>query len=147
MSSIGTTCVSPPPAAPPLIPNTGPSDGSRRHSTGRLPMWPSPWVRDTDVVVLPSPALVGVMAETQTTLALGASFSRSITPRSILALYLPYRSTSSSSSPASRAMSMIGRRTLLCDLEAALHEFSLRMGCIGQWETAAAPRSEISLSS
>ncbi len=35
-SSIGTTCVMPPPAAPPLIPKTGPSDGSRRHATGLL---------------------------------------------------------------------------------------------------------------
>ena len=72
-SSIGTTWVSPPPAAPPLMPKIGPSDGSRRHSTGRLPMWPSPWVSETDVVVLPSPAFVGVMAETHTILASGAS--------------------------------------------------------------------------
>ena len=35
-SSIGTTWVRPPPAAPPLIPNTGPSDGSRRHSDRAL---------------------------------------------------------------------------------------------------------------
>ena len=32
--------------APPLIPNTGPSDASRRQSTGRLPILPSPWVSD-----------------------------------------------------------------------------------------------------
>ena len=37
-SSIGTTWVMPPPAAPPLMPNTGPSEGSRRQSTGRWPM-------------------------------------------------------------------------------------------------------------
>src|SRR6185436_18855792 len=56
-SSIGTTCVMPPPAAPPLMPKTGPSDGSRRHATGRLPTTPSPCVRPTSVVVLPSPAI------------------------------------------------------------------------------------------
>src|SRR4249919_2708460 len=109
-SSMGTTCVSPPPAAPPLIPKIGPSDGSRRHRIGRLPMCPSPCVSDTDVVVLPSPAFVGVMAETHTIFAFGASARRSIAPRLTLALYLPYRSTSSSSRPISRAMSRIGRR-------------------------------------
>src|SRR3954449_7147181 len=41
-SSIGTTCVMPPPAAPPLMPNTGPSDGSRRQGTGFFPIAPSP---------------------------------------------------------------------------------------------------------
>ena len=46
-SSIGTTCVIPPPAAPPLIPNTGPSDGSRRHATGRLPICAEP-LREAD---------------------------------------------------------------------------------------------------
>src|SRR5438105_1670104 len=58
-SSIGTTWVMPPPAAPPLIPNTGPTDASRRQATGFLPITPSPWVSPTSVVVLPSPALVG----------------------------------------------------------------------------------------
>ena len=85
-SSIGTTWVMPPPAAPPLMPNTGPSDGSRRHATGRLPMWPRPWVSPTSVVVLPSPALVGVMPVTQTSLPSGRSLSRSITPSPIFAL-------------------------------------------------------------
>ena len=37
MSSIGTTCVYPPPAAPPLMPNTGPSDASRRQSATFFP--------------------------------------------------------------------------------------------------------------
>ncbi len=71
------------------MPKMGPSDGSRRHSTGFLPIAPMPCVSDTDVVVLPSPALVGVMAETQMILASGAPDSRSITLRSTLALYLP----------------------------------------------------------
>ena len=37
-SSIGTTWANPPPAAPPFIPNTGPTDGSRRQRTGLRPM-------------------------------------------------------------------------------------------------------------
>ena len=119
-SSIGTTWVRPPPAAPPLMPKIGPSDGSRRHSTGRLPIAPRPCVSETDVVVLPSPALVGVIADTHTILASGAPDMRSITPRSILALYLPYRSTSSSSRPISRATSMIGRRTASCAISRLL---------------------------
>src|SRR4029079_4457173 len=43
-SSIGTTCVRPPPAAPPLMPKIGPSDGSGRASTRRLalPTHPRP---------------------------------------------------------------------------------------------------------
>src|ERR1044072_1341528 len=53
------------------MPNTGPSDGSRRHATGRLPMAPSPCVRPTSVVVLPSPARVGVMPVTQISLPAG----------------------------------------------------------------------------
>ena len=38
MSSIGTTCAYPPPAAPPFMPNDGPSDGSRRQIIAFLPM-------------------------------------------------------------------------------------------------------------
>src|SRR5437762_2634497 len=124
-SSIGTTWVRPPPAAPPLMPKIGPSEGSRRHSTGRLPISPIPCVSDTDVVVLPSPALVGVIAETQTILASCASDRRSITSRLILALYLPYRSTSSSSMPISRATSMIGRSTASCAISRLLFTYAL----------------------
>ena len=139
-SSIGTTWVSPPPAAPPLMPKIGPSDGSRRHSTGRLPMCPSPWVSETDVVVLPSPAFVGVIAETHTILASGAPARRSIAPRLTFALYFPYRSTSSSSRPISRAMSRIGRRVASW----AISRLDFTGAPLGQWETAAAPRSETS---
>ena len=49
-SSIGTTWVSPPPAAPPLMPNTGPSDGSRRQSSGSLPIFPRPCVSEGSFV-------------------------------------------------------------------------------------------------
>ena len=85
-SSIGTTWVRPPPAAPPLIPNTGPSDASRRHATGFLPITPSPWVSPTSVVVLPSPALVGVIPVTHTILPSGRSLSRSSTDSATFAL-------------------------------------------------------------
>jgi hypothetical protein len=40
-------------------------------STGRLPSAPSPWVSETDVVVFPSPAGVGVIAVTLTILPSG----------------------------------------------------------------------------
>src|SRR4051795_573881 len=141
-SSMGTTWVSPPPAAPPLMPKIGPSDGSpphntrrpprppppsaasRRHSTGRLPIRPSPCVSETEVVVLPSPAFVGVIAETHTIFASGAPDSRSITLRSILALYLPYRSTSSSSRPISVATSIIGRSTASWAISRLLFTFA-----------------------
>ena len=88
-SSIGTTWVMPPPAAPPLIPNTGPTDASRRHATGFLPMTPRPWVRPTSVVVLPSPAFVGVIPVTHTTFASGTSRSRSVIYMKTFALYQP----------------------------------------------------------
>ena len=85
-SSIGTTCAYPPPAAPPLIPNTGPSDASRSASTGLRPIWPSPCVSATEVVVLPSPAGVGVIAVTLTIFPSGRSASRSRIERSTFAL-------------------------------------------------------------
>ena len=73
MSSIGTTCAYPAPAAPPLIPKTGPSEASRRQSTGLRPMWPSPCVSETEVVVFPSPAFVGVIAVTHDERRVGAA--------------------------------------------------------------------------
>ena len=83
---MGTTWASPPPAAPPLIPNTGPRDGSLRQRTGLLPMWPRPSVSPTEVVVLPSPALVGVIPATQTSFASGLPERLSIASSEIFAL-------------------------------------------------------------
>ena len=51
--------------------------GSRNASITRLPIAPSPCVSETDVVVLPSPALVGVIAVVMTSLPSGRSASRS----------------------------------------------------------------------
>src|SRR4051794_33798680 len=114
MSSIGTTCVYPPPAAPPLMPNTGPSDASRRQSATFFPRWPSPCVTETDVVVLPSPAFVGVIAVTLISFPSGRSASRSSTSSETFALYLPYGSISSGSRPAASAISVMGRRVARC---------------------------------
>jgi len=68
MSSMGTTWAQPPPAAPPLTPNTGPREGSRRATTDFLPSFRRPSASPTEVVVLPSPAGVGVMAVTRISL-------------------------------------------------------------------------------
>jgi hypothetical protein len=64
----------------------GPSEGSRSARTGFLPITPRPCVRETEVVVLPSPAGVGVMAVTSMIFASGRELRRSRTLRAILAL-------------------------------------------------------------
>ena len=78
MSSIGTTWAYPPPAAPPLMPNTGPSDGSRSATTTFLPWRARASANPTVVVVLPSPAGVGLIAVTKMSLpgACSTSLSR-----------------------------------------------------------------------
>src|SRR6185312_2364003 len=96
------------------MPKTGPTDASRRQSTGRLPMWPRPCVSETEVVVFPSPAFVGVIAVTQINLPSGAPRRRSSTEKSIFAFVRPYGSTSSGSRPASEAISSIGRSVAAC---------------------------------
>ena len=88
MSSIGTTCEYPPPAAPPLIPKTGPNDGSRNTAIAFLPILLSPSVRPMLTVVLPSPAGVGVIAVTSTNL-LFFIFSASMRCNGSFALYFP----------------------------------------------------------
>ena len=62
---MGTTWAYPPPAAPPLTPNTGPKEGSRRHSRTFLSSRFSASAKPTLVVVFPSPAGVGLMAVTR----------------------------------------------------------------------------------
>jgi len=99
MSSIGTTCAYPPPAAPPLTPNTGPSDGSRSATTLFLPMCRSASASPTVVVVFPSPAGVGVIAVTSTSLPSARGESES-SFGSIFALCRPYCSRYSSPMPA-----------------------------------------------
>src|SRR5690348_13719312 len=96
------------------MPKTGPSDASRRQSATLLPRWPSPCVTDTDVVVLPSPAFVGVIAVTLISFPSGRSARRSSTSSETFALYLPYGSISSGSRPAASAISVMGRSVALC---------------------------------
>ena len=50
------------------MPNTGPNEGSLSATTASLPMRLNPSARPMVVVVLPSPAGVGVMAVTSTSL-------------------------------------------------------------------------------
>ena len=69
------TAITPPPAAPPFIPKTGPSEGSRRQMQAFLPMRLSASPSPTVVVVLPSPAGVGVIAVTRISLPSGRSAS------------------------------------------------------------------------
>ncbi len=69
---------------------------------------------DTDVVVLPSPAGVGVIAVTLISFASGRSARRSRMERSTLALVRPYCSSSWGSMPASAATSVIGRSFAAC---------------------------------
>ena len=88
-SSIGTTCAYPPPAAPPLIPKVGPSDGWRIAIVARFPIWEKPCPNPTVVVVLPSPRGVGVMAVTTTYFALGLSAMASIASSFIFAAPSP----------------------------------------------------------
>jgi hypothetical protein len=51
-----------------FIPKTGPNDGSRRAISAFLPMWRRASPKPTVVVVFPSPAGVGLMAVTNTSL-------------------------------------------------------------------------------
>ena len=87
MSSTGTTIERPPPVAPPFMPKVGPSDGSRSARHARSPSRAIPWASPIEVVVFPSPAPVGVRAETRISLPGGRPESRAA--RRILALSSP----------------------------------------------------------
>jgi len=71
---------------PALIPKHGPKDGSRRHTSERLPIRFKPSVKPTEVVVLPSPAGVGVIAVTRISLPSGRSDKDSKNSRETFAL-------------------------------------------------------------
>src|SRR6476469_6142153 len=108
ISSIGWISALPPPVPPPFTPNTGPIDGSRTHNTTFLLRFPRPIVSEMLVVVLPSPALVGVTAVTMTILPSGRVLSRSRIERRILARESPKSSSSSGCIPALAATCAIG---------------------------------------
>jgi len=95
ISSIGTTCEFPPPAAPPLMPKTGPNEGSRSTTVVCFPILFIPSVNPIETVVFPSPAGVGVIAVTRISL-FSLIFFSSIKSKGIFALYFPYSSKSSS---------------------------------------------------
>ena len=104
MSSIGSTCACPPPVAPPLTPITGPSDGSRRQTIAFRPSRLIASERPIVVVVLPSPAGVGVIAVTRMTLPCLSKRGLSIASNEILALYFPYGSRSDAFRPSFAAI-------------------------------------------
>ena len=89
ISSIGTTCAYPPPAAPPLIPKHGPRDGSRIATTDFFPNLLSACDKPIIVVVFPSPAGVGLMAVTRINFPSSFFSSFLIASREIFALYFP----------------------------------------------------------
>ena len=96
ISSIGTTCEYPPPAAPPFIPKTGPKEGSLKTTVACFPILFNPSVKPIETVVFPSPAGVGVKAVTNTKLFF-STFSSSIKDKGSFALNFPNISKSSSS--------------------------------------------------
>ena len=81
--------------APPLTPNTGPSDGSRSATIARSPMRRKPSASPIVVVDFPSPAGVGVIAVTSTSAPSGRSAARAIACQPTFALKSPYGSRSS----------------------------------------------------
>ena len=106
-TSMGMICDHPAPAAPPLMPNTGPSEGCRSTAVACRPTLPSPCTRPTAVVVLPSPSGVGVTAVTTTYLPEGRAAPTASS--SILAAWRPKGSRSSGASPSEAPMSVSGR--------------------------------------
>ena len=68
MSSLGIIVDFPPPTAPPFKPNTGPREGSRKASTLLPPRYLIASASPIDMVVFPSPALVGFIALTSISL-------------------------------------------------------------------------------
>ena len=107
ISSIGTTCAQPPPAAPPFKPKTGPKDGSRNAIIVFLPIRFKASPNPTVVVDFPSPAFVGLMAVTRISLPSALSWLRFNKSRDTFALQLPQYSKSLSSTPILAATSRI----------------------------------------
>ena len=133
-SSIGTTCAYPPPAAPPLIPKHGPSDGSRSAITAFLPSFPNASPSPTVIVVFPSPAGVGLMAVTRINFPSSLSLTLLMYSSDILALYLPYNSRSSSLMPHLAATFLIGSITASCAISMSVFimffSFALAFSCL-----------------
>ena len=110
MRSDGTSIERPPPVPPPLAPNTGPSEGSRSAQAARVPSRRAAWVRPIVHVVLPSPAGVGLMADTSTSFPSRGPASNAASGL-ILATPGPQSCRSAGPKPRSAATSAIGRMT------------------------------------
>ena len=106
ISSRGMTWANPPPVAPPFIPNTGPREGSLKAAAAFFPKRFKASAKPIEVVVLPSPAGVGLMAVTIISLPLLPPLAT--TSGDIFALYLPYFSRVPTSIPNFSAISSIG---------------------------------------
>ena len=108
ISSIGATWACPPPVAPPFIPNTGPNEGSRSARIAFLPILDNPSAIPIAIVVFPSPNGVGFIDVTKINFpfCLLSNLLNNFL-LSILALYFPYCSNSSSLIPAFVAISTI----------------------------------------
>ena len=89
ISAIGATCAIPPPVAPPLTPKHGPSEGSRRQIIAGWPIRRSASPRPMVVVVLPSPAGVGLIPVTSTSAPSGRAAWASMKPKPTFALKRP----------------------------------------------------------
>ena len=83
-------------------------DGWRKATVARLPSFVRASPSPTDIVVLPSPSGVGVVAETRMYLALGVACNSSIAASSILATWRPYGTRCALEMPIRAAMSPSG---------------------------------------
>ena len=136
MASMGTTWAWPPPAAPPFMPKTGPSEGSRRQAMADTPSRERASTSPTQVVVLPSPAGVGVIAETSTSRPRGRPRSRSSSPRESLARWWPKGTSSSAARPRRASASpRIGSRCA----RRAISRSESGLGSRGGWVMARPP--------
>ena len=94
--------------APPLIPKTGPKEGSLKAIIALFPILVRPSARPIAIVVLPSPNGVGLIEVTKISFPFFLSFNLlSNFLLSILALKFPYCSSSSSAIPAFAAIVLI----------------------------------------
>ena len=83
-------------------------DGSLSAPMTLTPSCPRACMRPMEVTVLPSPALVAVIAVTRISLPLGRSSKRRSTSRGTLAMYRPCSSSSSRDRPTVAATVSIG---------------------------------------
>src|SRR5262245_19511909 len=118
------------------MPKQGPSEGSRRQLMARLPIRLRPSPRPTVVVVLPSPAGVGLMAVTSMSLPSLFFCAALMKSNDTLALYGPKLSRASAGMPRPLPISAIGfifasRAISISDFTAMSSLLLLRAGCCG----------------